>query len=266
METSAFQKHCLHSSLVRGWRGEMVNACYILVGPSWLTPLQPMLHTALRGILYQYKLQTGWWPSWELLITLRRKILPPNTAIESRKVSVAQSCPTLCDPMECSPLGCPAHGILQAKMLEWAVIPFSRRSSLLKDRTQVSCTVCSFFIGWATREASRMVLPVLSLGDAAPWPLPSSLLWQLLPPRSDGWLLCHILYRDLVVHLLQRAVYLGLHCITQFCFLFLNFIYLLFLSVLSHCCCAGSSLVVQRGSYSLVAVQGLLPVVASPVA
>ena len=40
----------------------------------------------------------------------------------------------------------------------------------------------------------------------------------------------------------------------------------LFLAVLGLRCCAGFSLVVQRGSYSLVAVQGLLPVVASPVA
>ena len=41
-------------------------------------------------------------------------------------VSVAQSCPTLCDPMGCSPPGSSVHGILQARILEWVAIPFSR--------------------------------------------------------------------------------------------------------------------------------------------
>ena len=38
----------------------------------------------------------------------------------------AQSCPTLCDPMDCSPPGSSVHGILQARILEWAAISFSR--------------------------------------------------------------------------------------------------------------------------------------------
>ena len=40
-----------------------------------------------------------------------------------------QLCPTVCDPMDCSPLGSSVHGILQARMLEWVVISFSRGSS-----------------------------------------------------------------------------------------------------------------------------------------
>ena len=42
---------------------------------------------------------------------------------------VAQSCPTLCDPMDCSPPGSSVHGILQARILEWVAISFSRESS-----------------------------------------------------------------------------------------------------------------------------------------
>ena len=38
---------------------------------------------------------------------------------------VAQSCPTLCDPMDCSPPGSSVHGILQARALEWVAIAFS---------------------------------------------------------------------------------------------------------------------------------------------
>ena len=45
------------------------------------------------------------------------------------KVLVAQSCPTLCHPMDCSPPGSSVHGILQARILEWVAISFSRGSS-----------------------------------------------------------------------------------------------------------------------------------------
>ena len=42
------------------------------------------------------------------------------------EVIVTQSCPILCDPMECSPPGSSVHGILQARIMEWVPIPFSR--------------------------------------------------------------------------------------------------------------------------------------------
>ena len=53
------------------------------------------------------------------------------------KVKVTQSCPTLCDPMDCSLLGSSVHGILQTRILEWVAVPFSRGSSHSRDRTQV---------------------------------------------------------------------------------------------------------------------------------
>ena len=48
------------------------------------------------------------------------------------KALVTHSCPTLCDPMDCSPPGFSVHGILQARVLEWAVIPLSKGSSQLR--------------------------------------------------------------------------------------------------------------------------------------
>ena len=54
-----------------------------------------------------------------------------------------QSCPTLCDPMDCSPPGSSVHGILQARILEWVAMPFSRRSSRPRDQTRVSCVSCT---------------------------------------------------------------------------------------------------------------------------
>ena len=66
---------------------------------------------------------------------------------------VAQLCLTLCDPMDCSPPGFSVHGILQARILEWVTISFSRGSSWPRDRTRVSHIGGRRFNLWATREA-----------------------------------------------------------------------------------------------------------------
>ena len=54
-----------------------------------------------------------------------RAVLP----VEEEKVKVlgAQSCLTLCSPMDCSPLGSFVHGVFQARVLEWVAISFSRK-------------------------------------------------------------------------------------------------------------------------------------------
>ena len=49
------------------------------------------------------------------------------------------SCRTLCDPKDCSPPGSSVHGILQARILHWVAIPFSRGSSQTRDGTHISC-------------------------------------------------------------------------------------------------------------------------------
>ena len=63
-----------------------------------------------------------------------------------------------CDPMDCSPPGFSVHGILQARILEWVAISFSRRTSWLRDQTRVSCIAGRFFTSWATRETLASVL------------------------------------------------------------------------------------------------------------
>ena len=65
--------------------------------------------------------------------------------MESAKVLVAKSCPTLHDPTDCSPPGSSAHGILQARILGWVAISFSRGFSRHRDRTHVSCIAGRFF-------------------------------------------------------------------------------------------------------------------------
>ena len=65
---------------------------------------------------------------------------------------VAQLCPTLCNPMDCSLPGSSVHGIFEARVLEWGAISFSRGSSRTRDRTRVSRIVGRCFTIWAIRE------------------------------------------------------------------------------------------------------------------
>ena len=60
------------------------------------------------------------------------------TMREKSESEVSQSCPTLCDPMDCSLSGSSVLGILQARILEWVAISFSRESSQPRDQAQVS--------------------------------------------------------------------------------------------------------------------------------
>ena len=125
--------------------------------------------------LCEYSLNcTKWWTSW--YVKVNRK--------------VAQSCPNLCDPIDCSLPGSSLLGILQARILEWVAVPFSKWSSQSRDGTQVlphcrwilyhlrsrrilewaakpfssgssqpmnwtrvSCLAGEFFTNWATKEA-----------------------------------------------------------------------------------------------------------------
>ena len=105
-------------------------------------------------------------------------------------VLITQSCLTLCSPMDCSLSGSSVHGILQARMLEWVSIPFSRRSSQPRDQTQVSCIAAKFFTVWATREAPFLAIRkyywkfpvllsvlVLLFWKLSPTPTPTLSLW-----------------------------------------------------------------------------------------
>ena len=70
---------------------------------------------------------------------------------EKKESEVVQSCPTVCDAMDCSLPGSSVHGIFQAIVLEWIAISFSRGSSQPRARTQVSRIVDRRFTVWATR-------------------------------------------------------------------------------------------------------------------
>ena len=72
-----------------------------------------------------------------LYIMIRVVVLSARVCVKS-----LQSCPTLCDPMDCSPPGSSVHGTSEARRLEWIAISFSRGSSQPRDSTHISCIFC----------------------------------------------------------------------------------------------------------------------------
>ena len=97
---------------------------------------------------------------------------------------VVKLCLTFCDPMNCSPPGSPVHRILQATILEWVTISFSRGSSQPRDQTCICCTAGGFF----TTE---------QLGKPSGWFLikgtSSLLIWLMMAQREPGWR-AHVAY------------------------------------------------------------------------
>ena len=98
-------------------------------------PRESVSHSVVSDSLWQYGLQP----------TRARRL----AAAAAKSL---QSCPTLCDPIDGSPPGSSVPGILQARILEWVAISFSRGSSWSSDRTQVSHITGRFFTTWVTRE------------------------------------------------------------------------------------------------------------------
>ena len=99
------------------------------------------------GFFLSYATQWAGWPWTRHLISLNFIIL-----IWRLHVLVVQSCPTLCDPMDCSLPGSSVHGIFQARILEWIAISFSKESSQPRDWTWSPALQANSTI-WATREA-----------------------------------------------------------------------------------------------------------------
>ena len=79
------------------------------------------------------------------------------------KVLFAQSCLTLCNPVDYNLPGSSVPGILQARILEWVAIAFSKGCSQPRDWTQVSHTVDRFFTTLVTREGPTTLIVTANL-------------------------------------------------------------------------------------------------------
>ena len=123
------------------------------------------------------------------------------------KMLVTQSCPTLCNPIDCNLPGSSIHGILQANILEWIVIPFSRGSSWPKDQTQVSCIAGRFFTIWASREA-----PIDYVSHKKEWN--NAICSNMDEPRDDytksyreRQIWCDIIYMENLKKIIQMNLF-----------------------------------------------------------
>ena len=139
---------------------------------------------------------------------------------------VAQLSVILCDPMDCSPPGPSVHGILQARILEFVAVPFSRGSSSPRDWTQISPIADRSFTVWTTRKPKSAILQykikikkkyIKSIGLRNPW---VDICPQVTLLGRFGYFYCQPgLWR-----------YLNLKCLTVLsgaqCFFFLMFIFL----------------------------------------
>ena len=99
---------------------------------------------------------------------------------------VTQSCPTLCDPINCIPPGSSVHGILQARILEWVAISFSRGSSQPRDWTWVSHIVGRRFTVWATGGADDKTHLLKKDKEVLPGIPTFPLIIKLQPSKFSG--------------------------------------------------------------------------------
>ena len=141
--------------------GQFSNDCLLLLLLSrfirvWLcaTP-ETATHQAVYDMLKKYsfpffKEPTTLFSLSKSLISVLLQLVIHCQCFNSLKVLITQMCPTLCDPMDCSPPGSSVHGTFQARILEWIAISFSRGSSQPKDWTPVSCIAGRIFTVWTT--------------------------------------------------------------------------------------------------------------------
>ena len=82
------------------------------------------------------------WRAYGLVESIKsaRRVYPVIMCVCAKSL---QSCPTFCDPMDCSPPGSCVHWILQARILDWVAMLFSRGSSQPRDQTHVSYVSCT---------------------------------------------------------------------------------------------------------------------------
>ena len=137
-----------------------------------------LCHPFLNLYVWSVNPQCIWkWALWEIIRSWGWNTHEWDLCLYSDS-EVAQSCPTLCDPMDCSLPDFSVHGIFQARVLEWVAISFSRESSQPRDRTQVSCIVGRRFTLWARKPELSLLLAMwwynqktaICKPERGPWP------------------------------------------------------------------------------------------------
>ena len=145
----------------------------------------------------------------------------------SKSVSCLVMSKSLRPPLDCSSPGSSVHGILQARILEWTAIFFSRRSSWPRDLTPVSCITGGFFTIFTVELCGTVIKkPPISVGDLRDVGLipgsgrsPGGGKWQttpvFLPGKSHGQRR-PVGYRRCGLKELERTKHKCTHCWTKF--------------------------------------------------
>ena len=137
----------------------------VLTGP-WICQLDDCVDDLMQNcVRYKHSLSYREHFLPNAILTFSDKLW--GLYLVGHKVKVAQSCLTLCNPMDYI-----VPGILQVKILEWVAILFSGESSQTRNRTQVSCIAGRLFTSWATREAHNV--------------LPNQYLWVMVLSKGSS--------------------------------------------------------------------------------
>ena len=152
--TSKFQAHTTHWL----WVSWVLTSAPMLLelegGHSWKgRGLWEVSHQWLSAFIHRWHTSLLFLPlstQWHKLVT-RAPTIKEVPFWNWKEIEVTQSCPTLCNLMDCSLPGSSVHGIFQARILEWVATSFSRGSSQPRARTRVSETAGSLFTIWPTK-------------------------------------------------------------------------------------------------------------------
>ena len=154
--------------LASGWPVNLVRFILCVCAQLCPTLCSPMDHQAHLSLAFSRQECWSWLPFSSPEDLLDPGIKPKSPALAGRffipeptmkpsvnpvgDVIVIQLCPTLWDPMDRNLPGSSVHRILQAKILRWVAVSFSRGSSRPRDQSQVSYIAGGLFTNWATRE------------------------------------------------------------------------------------------------------------------
>ena len=135
----------------------------------WKPLLGGIVGQSLHNFSLEHLLTEENWEDWPFQATVMSRVLVQGVGLHgphclweedgwSCKIGfccclVTKLCPTLGDPKGCNLPGCFAHGMSQARRLQWVAVSASRRSSWPRDRTQVSCMGWWVLYRWVTRES-----------------------------------------------------------------------------------------------------------------
>ena len=139
-----FSQAQFSSKLLREQNTKSNLRCPPTSSHSYLKPKLPLTRIQEKFLMISRFLPNDIFQKSSLLFYF--EICTPTSSVFCCCYSLTQSCPTLCDPMDCSLPGYFVHGILQTRILESVAIPFFGGSSQPRDQTQILCISGVFFI------------------------------------------------------------------------------------------------------------------------